>query len=98
MSRPKHFWYYIVKKLIMSAEMREGDSMQTSILSNAMRKATERTLKLPNGEQRMDAVEAILIKQTDTFDSYALKVNYDRYTVVKWINSYVNMVGTEAGY
>lgn len=98
MSKPKHYWYGIVKKMIMTKEIREGNTKQGHIIQKAMHKATQETLKLNNGRERMQAVEAILIKQTDSYESYALKASYDRYTIVKWVNSYINMVGSHAGY
>ena len=82
---------------MMSPRLPE-DKIQSQFIRLAMADAKEETLKLPNGHERMKAVEDILIKKTKTVEGEALELNYSWRTVQNWINSYVNMVGRKAGY
>ena len=99
MSRPKHYWYNIVKKMIMSMKNAEfDDSIQGAIFSRAYNEAVAKTLKLPQGRKRVQAVENILVKQTATIESEAMRLYYSEKTVKNWINAFVNLCGREAGF
>lgn len=98
MSKPRYYWYNIVKGLIKKSKHIEDISLQSTILNTAMIQAEKETLKLPNGELRMKAVKEILIDQTSTIERVCDEVNYQERTVQGWISSYVNMVGKKAGY
>lgn len=98
MSKPKHKWYGSVKKQIMDRAWENPNSFQDFLMQKAMYEATQKTLKLPNGEDRMDAVEKILIQQEKNYDGVAMEMYTSRPTIERWITSFVNMVGKEAGY
>lgn len=98
MSRPTHYWYSIVKKMIMSKELQDDTSKQAMLIKRAMQDARRETRKLPNGELRLQAVDDILIRQIKTYEGVGLDIHYDARTVQLWINSYVNLVGRKAGY
>lgn len=98
MSKPRYYWYNIVKGLIKKSNTIEEKSIQSSILSVAMLQAEKETLQLPNGELRMKAIKALLIDQTKTLKGVCEDVNYQERTVQGWISSYVNLVGKKAGY
>ena len=99
MSKPKHYWYGNVKKLIMSSDQLKKDrTLQATIMLHAIEDATEETLKLPNGQERMRAVDEILIRKTKTIDGVTQELHYEDRTVRGWIQSYVNLVGRKAGY
>ena len=99
MSKPKHYWYGAVRKMIMSSsEVQKEKTLQAVIFNHALEDAFEETRKLPNGELRIKAVEDILINKTKTYDGVALEVFYDKRTIQTWVNSFVNLVGKKAGY
>lgn len=98
MSRPKHYYYGNVKKLIMMSNELPENRIQTAFIKMAIKDATEETLKLPNGEDRMKAVNDVLIKKIRTIEGEALELHYSWRTVQNWINSFINMVGRNAGY
>lgn len=98
MSRPRYYWYNIVKGLIKKSKSIKEISLQSTILNTAMIQAEKETLKLPNGELRMKAVRSLLIDQNSTIERVCDEVNYQERTVQGWISSYVNLVGKKAGY
>lgn len=99
MSRPRHYWYGSIKKMIMLSDTVKGErTLQATIFMHALEDALEETAKLPNGELRLKAVDEILIKKTKTYDGVALEVNYERKTVQNWITSFINLVGKKAGF
>lgn len=99
MSKPRHYWYGSVRKMIMSSKEIESErTFQATMFKNALEDAFEETRKLPNGDLRIKAVEDILIKKTKTYDGVALELYYDKRTIQSWVNSFVNLVGKKAGY
>lgn len=99
MSKPKHYWYGSVRKMIMSAsEVEKEKTLQAVIFNHALEDAFEETRKLPNGDKRIKAVEDILIHKTKTYDGVAMDMFYDKRTIQSWVNSFVNLVGKKAGY
>lgn len=99
MGRPRYYWYGTVKKLIMKyPQISKEKSTQAGIFKNAIDKSFDDTLKLPNGPERVKAIQIILIKQTKTVDGVAMDMNYSWRTVQNWITSFVNMVGRNAGF
>lgn len=98
MSKPRYYWYNIVKGLIKKSKHVKDISLQATILNTAMIQAEIETLKLPNGDLRMYAVRELLIDQNSTIERVCEKVNYQERTVQGWISSYVNLVGKKAGY
>lgn len=73
-------------------------SMQSGIFLNAIKKSLEETKKLPNGEERLKAIDVVLIKKTKTAEGAALDMHYSWRTVQNWITSFVNLVGRNAGF
>lgn len=99
MSKPRHYWYGSVRKMIMcSKEVQNERTLQATIFSHALEDAFEETRKLPNGDLRIKAVEEILIKKTKTYEGVAFELYYDKRTIQSWVNSFVNLVGKKAGY
>lgn len=96
--RPKHYWYGIVKKQISMNKKADKTKLQTLIIETAIQEANKETLKLPNGELRLRAVNDILIAQRHNYEGVAYELNYSEKTIKNWINSYVNLVGRKAGY
>lgn len=99
MSRPRYYWYGSVKKMISRYTiLAQESSLQSAIFQKAIDISLEETKKLPNGEERVKAIEIILIKQTKTAEGVALEMNYSWRTIQNWITSFVNMVGRNAGF
>lgn len=97
MSKPKYYWYGFIKNRIMYPEEREH-SLQATILGHAIEEATIETLKMDNGELRMQAVEDILVKKKTNYYGESLILHYNERTIKNWVNSFVNLVGKKAGY
>lgn len=74
------------------------ESLQQYIISMAMEKANKETLKLPNGEERLRAVEIVLIKKNKNVYGAALELYCSSRKVERWISSYINLVGRKAGF
>ena len=99
MGKPKHYWYGIVKRLIMESPSHDKEeSLQQYIISMAMEKANKETHKLPNGEERLRAVELVLIKKNKNVYGAALELYCSSRKVERWISSYINLVGRKAGF
>lgn len=99
MSKPKHYWYGNVKRLIMSYDkLKEDHTLQATIMLHAIDDAKEETLRLPHGEERIRTIDAVLIKQTKTIDGMTIELHYEERTVRSWVQSFVNLVGRKAGY
>lgn len=97
MSRPRYYWHNMVRKQIMLNKT-IAQSEQRDKIREAMAETDRETLKLPNGEERLYAVKAVLIEQSKNYDGVAYELNYDWHTIQKWVNTYVNQVGKRAGY
>lgn len=97
MSKPKHKWYGVVKKLIM-CDYYKGSSPQAEGLRNAMEAARQESEALPNSTLRLKAIDEILINKTKTYEGVGQEIHYDARTVQSWINSYINLVGKKAGF
>jgi len=97
MSRPRYYWYGIVRKQIrLNATIDQSE--QSDKIRDAMKATEQEFKKLPDGELRLKAVKDILIDNRLTYEGEALEINYSWQTVKGWINSYVNSVGRKAGY
>lgn len=99
MSRPRHRWYGFVRASI--EHMRESspeDSIQDAIFFHAFNDAVSETLKLPNGDMRVEVVENVLVKRISTIEGEAMRIHYSDATIKGWVNSFVNLCGIKAGY
>lgn len=97
MSRPKYCWYGFVKRMIINGYYNQ-DSENAIKLREAMEEVEKQTLELPNGEERMKAVDEILIKHTKTYDGVALELHYHKNIIQSWVTKYVNQVGKKGGW
>jgi hypothetical protein len=82
------------KKYCQSTEKSE----QEQIFDVAIKKAKESTLKRKDGEERMRAVDMVLISQTHTYSGASFNLFVSDRTITRWINDFVYLVGKEAGY
>lgn len=99
MSRPKYYWYGIVKKMIMNQDaINKNRTLQARLLEQAIEDANDITSRLPNGEARLKAVDAVLIRHTKTYEGVAQDLHYDWRTIQNWVTDYVKLVGKKAGY
>lgn len=99
MSQPRYYWYGSVKKMIAeSSKSNTIDTFQDFLMKKAIFEAKVETAKLPNGELRLKAIEEILIKCRQNYDSFAYENHYERRVIQRWCTSFVNMVGKKAGY
>ena len=99
MGKPKHYWYGIVKRMIISSSKHDREeSLQQYIIAVAIENANKETLNLPDGEDRLKAVNIVLIQHRKNFYGAAQELNYSPRTIQRWVNSYINLVGRKAGY
>lgn len=99
MSRPKYYWYNAVRSMIMhSKRLYADDSERATQLQKAIEEAKEETLRLPIGNDRLTAIDDILFKQIRTPEGEALKLNYGKRTIDRWISAFIICVGRKAGY
>lgn len=97
MSKPNKYYYSVAKKLIMLSRDLPEDKLIPAMVKLAMKDTNQETLKLPDGELRMRAVDDVLIKQLYTIDGEAYRIGYSERTVQGWISSYVNLFGHNLG-
>ena len=97
MSRPRHYWYVIVKKMIEEYPYRER-KLQAKLYEEAIEEALEETKKLPNGELRLKVINGVLFNKSLTCGGAAQSVGYEIHTIQKWISSFIHIVGRKVGY
>lgn len=99
MSRPKYYWYGIVKKMIMRyPQYKESNCKQEKQYAKAIERALEYTGTMELAESRLKAIDLVLFKQTHTAEGAALHLNYERRNIDRWISQFVNRVGKEVGF
>lgn len=99
MSRPKYWWYGQVRKAIMSYDTLSRDESEMSKrFVEAIDEALAETKALPNGEERIRAVEDILIKQIRTIEGEEGELYYSWRTIQNWLNAFINLVGRKVGF
>ena len=84
--------------MIMRYPKLSANSIQEKAFKEAIETVKEKTLTLSNGDYRLEAVEDILIKKTKTVYGVSQELNYSWKTVQNWVNTFIRMVGKEAGY
>lgn len=99
MSRPKYYWYGIVKKMIMNySQIKNEKSIQTSIFVNAIERALEETKSMENGNLRIEAVNKVLFEKKKTVGGVAMDIHYSERTVVGWTSDFIKLCGKNAGF
>lgn len=98
MSRPKNYYYGYVKKLLMMYDDLPHDSMQMSIFRDAVNRTVKQVRELPNGDERIEAVVEVLMKKRKTYEGYAMQIHVCEQVVKRWVSSFINQVGKNAGY
>lgn len=98
MSRPRYYWYSIVRKQIVNGGWQNPTTFQEWQIKNAIESAMQETKKLPMGEMRIKAIEAVLITKKETECGFGFNNYYSEIQIRRWINSFVNLVGKKAGY
>lgn len=99
MSRPKFYWFGIVKREIMTpATQKNPHSKQTKLYNKAIQDACGQTLQMDRGADRIKAVELILIKQTHTYAGASMELHYSERLIQRWISDFIYLVGKKVGY
>lgn len=89
----------MVKKMIMRyPQYKYSHSRQEKQYIKAIERALEYTSTLDLAEGRLNAIELVLLKQTHTPEGAALKLNYERRNIDRWISQFVYRVGKEVGF
>lgn len=97
--RPHHWWYGIVKRMISDIpKIKTEPTVQAKIFSVAYEEAVIETLKMDDGENRIQVIENVLIYKTATINDEAKRLYYSRDTIARWISKFVNLCGKKAGY
>lgn len=97
-SRYKYYWYGIVVKMIQQYPLSDEKSMQAAQFRQAIANVMEDTKKLPNGEDRLKAVQLVYIQRTDTVEGAAQKLYTSTRTVQRWLSAFVYAVGRAVGF
>ena len=95
----KEYWKPAVIDMIRHYSTIQGeDTIQANIFASAIKKALKDAESLPDGGLRVQAVKMYYIDNTHKIDGIAMEVNASPRTVQRWLNSFVNAVGVNAGY
>lgn len=98
MSRPKYYWNGIVKSMIKQYPYTNSTATQELVYKAAIDKAIEETRKLPNGEERLQAIQRVYFDKVLTLNGAAMELHYSCRTIQTWLNSFVTLVGRKVGY
>ena len=99
MSRPKFYWFGIVKKEITTPAIQKNPhSKQAKLYSKAIQEAHDQTLQMDRGADRIKAVELVLIKQTHTYAGVSMELHYSERLIQRWISDFIYLVGKKVGY
>ena len=99
MSKPRYYWYGIVKKMIMRYPQMKNDAADMELqYIKAIEETLEETKELDQAELRLKAIELILFKKTMTTEGVAQKIFYERRTIDRWLSKFINDVGRKVGY
>lgn len=72
--------------------------MQAVIYLTAIRNAERETLKLPDGEDRLRAIEMIYYKKTHSPEGAAAALYISRRKLYRWCRAFVYAVAKNAGF
>lgn len=97
MSKPRYAWYGEVRRRITEGHWKEPKTFQDYILNKAIYEAKIDTERLPNGTERLKAIDAILIKDK-TYTQTEMEMFFSWRTLQNWTTSFVNLVGKKAGF
>lgn len=78
--------------------IKNDNSLQAIMFTKAINEALEETAKLPQGDLRIKAINAILINKTKTCEGVAQELFYEQRTIQNWTISFIKLVGRKAGY
>lgn len=100
MSRPRYDWHgHAVKQIKKYPDKLEQEqTLQSSIWKNAIKDAIIETKRLPDGNERMEAVRLRFWDNTYELYGIAKQIFVSEDTVKRWTNSFVQLVGKNAGY
>lgn len=98
MGRSRNDWYGSVKGVIMRYYHRKRETeIQIRICDNIDNVLRE-TEQMEHGQDRIKAVNMILLNKTHTIDGVAIELHYGRRTIQRWISDFVKEVGKRSGF
>lgn len=99
MSKPKHYWYGIARKMCMRYyKLLDWKSMQEFVFLNAINRSLSELEQYPDATDRHAAIEYVLFLQRGSIVGAAHRLHYSEATIQRWINQFVNTVGRNAGF
>lgn len=99
MGKSQYYWYGIARKMIECNELYKNNcSIQAILFNRAIDEALEATVKKPNGEDRLYAINEILFKKRLTYESASMTMYYSEKTIRNWITDFIKLVGKNAGF
>lgn len=98
MSRPKHYWYGIVQKMVYRYPRLSEDNEQERQYKTAIDAALEQIEAEENGAEKIRAIRMVCFERRYTLDGAAQKLHYSHNTIQRWINRFINQVGKNAGF
>lgn len=101
MSKYKRYWYWCCKGMIQNYRSyagKEKKSEQEEIFYRAIKQAKEETKSLPDGEDRLKAVDLVIVDAICTREGAALRIHVSSSTIRRWTTQFIYLVGKHAGY
>lgn len=99
MSRPRYYWYGLVKKLIYRYySLKDYKSLQEFLFYQAINATLREFDSMTYPTERYWVIEQVLFKQRLTVDGAAQDLCFSSATVNRWINDFVKKVGKNAGF
>ena len=99
MSRPRKYWFHMVRSMVCRYDLiKKGESEQEKKFAAAIEKCMGEITGLPGGEDRVKAVEMVLIRHTHTQEGAAMALHYSPTTIKRWTVDFVYRVGSNVGF
>lgn len=97
MSHPKNYWYSFIKNKIIGRYESLDEGIESDLLS-CINATLMEVSKEPDGNIKVEAINKILIKKTETPASLGRKIFYSERTIYRWTSEFINRVGIRAGF
>ncbi len=99
MSRPKNYWYGTVKKMVMRyPKLKSEKSIQAGIYCNAIERTLLEEKNTEDSDMRVRAIQKVYFEKVLTIEGAAIEFGYSERQVRRWLESFVNRVGKNAGF
>lgn len=99
MSRPRYYWFGIVKTIIYQYPERINRSTPKGEEAyRCIRTALAKTENSEDGAERLKLIEMVFFKRTHKVFGAAREIHISESTAKRWISDFVYIVAREMGY